>query len=100
MAINCLIVDDSRVLRTVARRIFEEMRFDVAEAEDGFAAQRACREKIPDLILFDGNLPGMKGVDFLKKRARPAGRRPSGDPGRHHRKRRRGNHPCDACRRQ
>jgi len=66
MAMNCLIVDDSRVLRTVARRIFEEMRFDVAEAEDGMAALRACREKMPDLILFDGNLPGMKGVEFLK----------------------------------
>jgi len=66
MTMNCLIVDDSRVLRTVARRIFEEMHFDVAEAEDGMAGLRACREKMPDLILFDGNLPGMKGVDFLK----------------------------------
>ena len=66
MAMNCLIVDDSRVLRTVARKIFEEMKFDVAEAEDGMGALRACREKMPDLILFDGNLPGMKGVDFLK----------------------------------
>jgi two-component system chemotaxis response regulator CheY len=66
MAMNCLIVDDSRVLRTVARRIFEEMHFVVAEAEDGFAALRACREQMPDVILFDGNLPSMKGVDFLK----------------------------------
>jgi two-component system chemotaxis response regulator CheY len=66
MAMNCLVVEDSRVLRTVARRIFEELQFSVAEAEDGMSALRACREKMPDVILFDGDLPSMKGVDFLK----------------------------------
>ena len=77
MNMNCLIVDDSRVLRTVARRIFEEMHFDVAEAEDGITALRACREKMPDVILFDGNLPSMKGVDFLKSvRGQQGGDRP------------------------
>ena len=77
MAMNCLVVDDSRVLRTVARRIFEELQFAVAEAEDGMAALRSCREKMPDVILFDGNLPGMKGVDFLKSvRGQDGGERP------------------------
>src|ERR1700722_5339388 len=66
MAMNCLVVEDSRVLRTVARRIFEELQFSVVEAEDGLTALRACREKMPDVILFDGDLPSMKGVDFLK----------------------------------
>jgi len=74
---NCLIVDDSRVLRTVARKIFEEMKFDVAEAEDGMGALRAVRERMPDVILFDGNLPSMKGVDFLKSvRGQAGGDRP------------------------
>jgi two-component system chemotaxis response regulator CheY len=74
---NCLIVDDSRVLRTVARKIFEEMQFDVAEAEDGMGALRAVREKMPDVILFDGNLPSMKGVEFLKSvRGQQGGDRP------------------------
>lgn len=77
MAMNCLIVDDSRVLRTVARKIFEEMKFDVAEAEDGMGALRAVREKMPDIILFDGNLPSMKGVEFLKSvRGQQGGDRP------------------------
>jgi len=77
MAMNCLIVDDSRVLRTVARKIFEEMQFDVAEAEDGMTALRACRDRMPDVILFDGNLPGMKGVDFLRSvRGQMGGDRP------------------------
>lgn len=74
---NALVVDDSRVLRTVARRICEEMQFSVDEAEDGMAALRACREKMPDLILFDGNLPGMKGVEFLRGvRGQQGGERP------------------------
>ena len=77
MSKNCLVVDDSRVLRTVARRIFEELQFQVAEAEDGMSALRACHEKMPDIILFDGNLPSMKGVDFLKSvRGQQGGDRP------------------------
>jgi two-component system chemotaxis response regulator CheY len=77
MAKHCLVVDDSRLLRTVARKIFEELQFDVAEAEDGMAALRAVREKMPDLILFDANLPTMKGVDFLRSvRGQQDGDRP------------------------
>ena len=40
---HCLIVDDSRVIRLVARRILEELRYSVDEAEDGMTALRACR---------------------------------------------------------
>jgi two-component system, chemotaxis family, chemotaxis protein CheY len=63
---HCLVVDDSRVIRTVARRIMEEMHYTVDEAEDGMAALRAVREKMPDLIFLDWNLPTMKGVEFVK----------------------------------
>lgn len=63
---HCLIVDDSRVVRTVARRILEELSYSVEEAEDGMTGLRACREKMPDLIFLDWNLPSMKGVDFIK----------------------------------
>ena len=77
MPMNCLIVDDSRVLRTVARRIFEEMKFDVAEAEDGMAALRACREAMPDLIFLDWHLPHMTGLEFVRTlRGLPDGGRP------------------------
>jgi two-component system chemotaxis response regulator CheY len=63
---HCLVVDDSRVIRTVARRILEELRYSVEEAEDGMTGLRACREKMPDLIFFGWNLPSMKGVEFIK----------------------------------
>ncbi len=74
---HCLVVDDSRVIRTVARRLFEEMHFITAEAEDGMSALRACREKMPDLILLDWSMPGMSGLEFVRSlRANPGGDRP------------------------
>jgi two-component system chemotaxis response regulator CheY len=73
----CLIVDDSRVIRTIARRLFEELYFATGEAEDGMSALRACREKMPDLILLDWSMPGMTGVDFVRSlRVQPEGGRP------------------------
>jgi two-component system chemotaxis response regulator CheY len=63
---HCLVVDDSRVIRKVARRIMEDLRYSVEEAEDGMAGLRACHENMPDLIFLDWNLPNMKGLDFVK----------------------------------
>ena len=77
MSKHCLIVDDSRVIRTVARRIMEALTYSVDEAEDGMGALRAVREKMPDLIFLDWNLPTMKGVDFVKSvRGQQDGGRP------------------------
>jgi two-component system chemotaxis response regulator CheY len=74
---HCLIVDDSRVIRTVARRILEELHFIAAEAEDGMAALRAAREKMPDLILLDWSMPGMTGLEFVRGlRGQPDGAGP------------------------
>jgi len=63
---TCLVIDDSPALRTVARRILEELQFAVSEAEDGMAGLRACRENMPDLVFLDWNMPHMKGVEFVK----------------------------------
>ena len=38
---TCLIVDDSSVIRKVARRILEAMDFEIVEAEDGEQALMA-----------------------------------------------------------
>ena len=32
---TCLVVDDSRVIRKVARRILEDIGYEIAEAADG-----------------------------------------------------------------
>jgi len=63
---QCLVVDDSRVIRKVARRILEDMEFTCSEAEDGAKALDQCRTDMPDAILLDWNMPIMNGIDFLK----------------------------------
>ena len=47
---TCLIVDDSRVVRKVARKIFEDLGFSCREAEDGLQAYEACTEDMPEVI--------------------------------------------------
>ena len=74
---TCLVVDDSTVIRKVARRILEDFAFDVREAEDGSAALDACRSRMPDSILLDWNMPVMDGLAFLKAlRGEPGGAEP------------------------
>ena len=63
---TCLIVDDSKVIRMVARRILEGLSFSISEAADGQKAIEACRAKMPDAILLDWNMPVMNGIDFLR----------------------------------
>jgi two-component system chemotaxis response regulator CheY len=74
---HCLIVDDSRVIRKVASRIMQDLKFETDEAEDGLAALAACRGKMPELILLDWNMPNMNGIEFLKTlRKERGGERP------------------------
>ena len=72
-----MIVDDSRVVRKVARKIIQELGFDVVEAEHGADALERCAEALPDAILLDWNMPVMSGIEFLPRlRALPGGDRP------------------------
>ena len=52
---RCLIVDDSRIIRKVTRKILEGMDFAIDEAEDGPAALEICRR----------NMPGRGSTEFL-----------------------------------
>lgn len=64
---SCLVVDDSRVVRKVARRIVEGIGFSCIEAEDGQKAYEICSDSMPDAILLDWNMPVMSGIEFLEK---------------------------------
>jgi len=66
MTRTCLVVDDSRVVRKVARRILESNGFEVTEAADGQIALDACRLHMPDCVLLDWNMPVMDGLEFLR----------------------------------
>ncbi|HTJ01280.1 MAG TPA: response regulator [Methylovirgula sp.] len=72
-----LVVDDSTVIRKVAKRILEGLNFQTLEAEDGEKALNACTSLMPDAILLDWNMPVMDGFEFLRElRRMPGGLRP------------------------
>lgn len=74
---TCLIVDDSKVIRMVAKKILDELGFGTQEAEDGQKALDACKAKMPEAVLLDWNMPVMSGIEFLRElRTLPGG----GDP--------------------
>ncbi|MCB9996556.1 MAG: response regulator [Rhodospirillales bacterium] len=64
---SCLVVDDSRVVRKVIRRIVTDMGFTCTEAEDGKKAIELCEEHMPDVIVLDWNMPVMSGIEFLER---------------------------------
>jgi two-component system chemotaxis response regulator CheY len=73
----CLIVDDSKVVRMVARKILEGLGFRIEEAEDGEKALEACKRAMPDAVLLDWNMPVKSGLEFLQElRAMPDGVQP------------------------
>jgi len=62
-----LIVDDEKMLLQLYRAKFEQSGYDVytcTEADDALKVLRYGYK--PDVILFDINMPGMSGYDFLK----------------------------------
>ena len=64
---TCLVVDDSKVIRKVARHILEALHFNVEEAVDGREALDRCNAgDLPDVILLDWNMPVMSGMEFLR----------------------------------
>ena len=62
---SCLIVEDSKVIRMVARKIFQGLAFAASEAADGREALDACKAQLPDAVLLDWEMPVMDGLEFL-----------------------------------
>lgn len=60
-----LIVDDDADTRSVIRQSLHATGYQVAEAEDGLAAQAACKKSLPDLIVLDVMMPKMTGIEFI-----------------------------------
>ena len=74
---QCLIVDDSRMIRGLSRRIAEGLGYTVLEGENGHEALTRCQMEMPDLILLDWDMPVMTGIEFVKAlRALPNGWHP------------------------
>lgn len=74
---TCLIVDDSKVIRMVAKKILDELSFNTEEAADGQLALDACKASMPEAVLLDWNMPVMNGIEFLRElRNLPGGNDP------------------------
>jgi two-component system chemotaxis response regulator CheY len=74
---TCLLVDDSRMIRKVSRRIVESVGYAVIEAENGEEGLARCRAAMPDLVITDWNMPVMSGIEFVTAlRAIPTARPP------------------------
>ncbi len=64
-----LVVDDSKSMRAIIRRILIEIGFEILEAENAKEALKllADGKRIPRLIMVDWNMPEMNGLDFISK---------------------------------
>jgi two-component system chemotaxis response regulator CheY len=66
---KALVVDDSRTIRTIIRRILIELGYEVCEAVDGIEALKVVEAERAELkfVLADWNMPEMNGLELLKQ---------------------------------
>jgi len=64
---RCIFVDDSAVIRKVARRILSSPELLVIEASTGFEAVAMCAADMPDIIVVDGALSDMPAIEFIRR---------------------------------
>lgn len=62
---TCLIVDDSKIVRKVVRRIVEGLGFAILEAENGKEAVDHAKATPVDVIILDWNMPVMDGMECM-----------------------------------
>jgi CheY-like chemotaxis protein len=60
-----VLVDDNPALLCVLSEILKDCGFSVRTASDGFAALAAMRDRLPDFLISDLNMPGMSGFELV-----------------------------------
>lgn len=65
-----LVVEDERNLAVLLRGYLEREGYEVGEAPDGLAGLAAVRETDPDIVILDWMLPGLDGVELLRRMRR------------------------------
>lgn len=64
---RCMIIDDSSVIRKVAKRILAGPEMAVIEAGSAGEALGLCREQLPDIVVVDCALPDMSSVECIQR---------------------------------
>ena len=64
---HAIVIDDSRAMRMILRRLLGQLGFEVVDAEDGRAALELLSgmDPVPALALVDWNMPAMNGLEFI-----------------------------------
>ncbi len=65
-AMKILVVDDDRSVRDTLRQSLTFNGYDVVQATDGEEAQTLIRKENPDLVIMDGILPKVDGLEILR----------------------------------
>jgi len=64
---RALVIDDSRTVRTIIRKILTEVGLEVVEAGNGREGlDQLQRISDVDLVLIDWNMPEMNGLEFIQ----------------------------------
>jgi two-component system chemotaxis response regulator CheY len=65
--VRAILIDDSRAMRMILKRIVAKLGFEALEAGDGQEALDliAGLPEVPDLALVDWNMPNMNGLEFV-----------------------------------
>lgn len=64
--LRILVVDDSKVMRGIIRKMLAAKGVDVLEAVDGKDAMRVLETESVSCIISDWNMPRMKGIELLR----------------------------------
>ncbi len=70
-----LVVDDEHDFRAICAHVLERGGYDTVTAGDGTAGLAAFEKNKPDLVVLDGNLPDMDGIEVCRRlRKLPGGK--------------------------
>lgn len=72
---HCMVVDDSDVIRKVARTFLERLGYTVSEAATGEEALSQAESAMPDIVLMDWMMPGTPPIDAIEQLRRIKGGR-------------------------
>ncbi len=62
-----LIVDDQYGIRILLNEVFQKEGYQTFQAASGFQALEIVEKHSPDLVLLDMKIPGMDGIEILKR---------------------------------